>query len=830
MARLTAGTAGAAVIHGAPGIGRSLLLRRGVAYARASGVEVLTAQGSAPQARSPYAFVRQLRPSLSSPGGSARAAGPSPGDGSVQGWARDLLSGTGRPTLLALDDVQWADPESVQVIRTLLRRLSSAPLAVVLTVTGARGEFPDSCSALVDQAAALQDGRGLVLELRPLDTSEVRALCTTAGPAAAGPTDDGWAETAELSHGNPWILRRAMDELRREPGEVPATGLPAARGRAITAALADRAAESSLRLAPEPLALLRGLAVCQGLIAVDQVATLVGLPETDLPRSLRELRVHHLIDNGDPPRPWTTRAASVLVGVDSTERKRLYVTAARWAHRCGADETELAALLLATVPMGDPWVPWVLRRTARALRTGGRYAEAAELLERALREPLDTTERAAVLLEAAEVYALTAPEAADRRIAEILEGPGTCPAVRTAAVDLMLARSEPQGGPGTMAGSYGPGDTAGAYGLGGTAGAYGLGGTAGAHGIGGTAGAHGIGGTAGAHGIGGTAGGYEVGGTRSPRGARDTGPGRLRSGGDHPAALADAAWLRAVRGDDADAVTDLARRVLDAPLEGALHPRLTACRVLAFADAHTEALRALDTTLAEAAGRGSPSQVGLGLMLRANLSLRAGDPDTAAHDLAACESVVPPAVWHPTRLTLLRAMQIRLLVAQERYDEAGQVAGEALPPGVELSAPWTYLLYARAQLSLCQGRPGPALGDAEECGRRLAAMGWVNPALLPWRSLAAVAHRACGEGPRSADLFAEELRLAERWGTDSALGWAELRRGLSLPGPHSTRPAERALRRLGPRARRFIRAVVARETAGLSGGSRTGNGHPPATA
>ncbi|MER5546922.1 AAA family ATPase [Streptomyces sp. NPDC002589] len=785
MSRLADGNAGVTVIHGIPGSGRSRLLRRGMALARSVGVQVLTALGSAPSSHTPYAFVRQLRPPRSAPAGTKCATEP-PTEGSAQRWCRSLLSAAGRPTLLALDDVQWADPESVKVIGALLRRLPSAPLGVLLTVTSARGEFPDACAALLNQAAAFQDGRGRLLELGPLGVPEVRAMCTAAGlPAPAASDGLWWERAARLSRGSPWLLRRALDELRREPAEVSATGLTTAFTRGIEAAGAERAAASAAQLAAGPRALLRGLAVCRGLVTVDRMASLVGLDKTELPAALRTLRVQGLIDFGDPPLlRLTDRASAVLAGMDGDERRQLYADAARWAHRCDADEEELATLLLNTVPLGEPWVPWVLRRTARTRLARGRHAEAAEALERALHEPLPPAERAEVLLEAAEAYAVIAPEAADRRLHELLSGAQAPPRVHTAAADLLLARGEPGLAPRAAAMLYGadgarsadlppaevrrcPTDVA------------------------------------------------------SRQGSTTPEPGATPHGrpspDEHPAVLAARVWQRTLRGEDAALVRESCQKLLRAPLDGALYPRLATCAALALADAHGTALRELDATLAKAGHRRSPTLVTAGLLLRANLGLQAGDPDTAAHDLAAARSLVPPQVWHPSRLTALRALEIRLLVARERYEEAASLAGEELPPRAEEGTFWAHLLYARAQLSLCRGRPEQALAAAEECGRWLAARRWGNPALVAWRSLAALAHLGCGDDDRASALFAEELRLAGRWGSDSALAWTELRRGLGSPDPQAARLTERALGRLsrtsvsGP----FVHATVAQEWAGL---------------
>lgn len=781
MNRLAAGRPGVTVIHGVPGSGRSRLLRRGIAFARAADVQVLTALGTAPSSPAPYSFVGQLRPSRSPAGGAALAGEPSSED-SVQGWCRSLMAAAHRPTLIALDDVQWADPESVQVVAGLLRRLASAPLGVLLTVTSAHGEFPDACAGLLDQAAASPDNQGLLLELGPLGVPEIHALYT-ASELPVPSTSDGvwWDGVCRLTGGSPWVMLRSMDTLRRDPALVSTVGLWAALSQEIDAAHRERATESAAKLPERPLALLRGLAVCQGLLPVDRVAALVKLDEAEVVGALRTLQVQGLIDAGDPPRlRMTGCTAGLLTGLAADERKRLHAEAARWAHRCDADDEALAALLLNTVPLGEPWVPTVLRRAARSLLACGRHAEAARLLERALREPLKPEERAEVLLEAAESYTMTAPEAADRRIAELLSGTQVRPHVRAAAEDLLVGRLACHAMLPVSFGTCGAGPTE----------------------------------TLGAE------------ARNRPADALHSGP--STTSGAQPTVdgepgppvgstrLAAQAWRQTVRGQDAAAVRAMCLEALRAPLDEALLPRFAVCCALSVADAHDTARDALDVALAEAGRRRSPALVVWGRLLRAQLSLQAGAPDTALHDLASCRSLASAEVWDPTRLSLLRSLEIRLLVARERYAEADRLAREEMAPGAEESDAWIHLLYARAQLYLCQGRPRQALTEAEECGRRMSARGWANPGLVAWRSLAALAHLGCGGHDRAAELFAEEARLARRWGTDSALAWADLRRNLGSPARQAARLTEHALRRLGPTpaSRRFVQTVVAREAAG----------------
>ncbi|MFD5393205.1 LuxR C-terminal-related transcriptional regulator [Streptomyces sp. NPDC127097] len=83
---------------------------------------------------------------------------------------------------------------------------------------------------------------------------------------------------------------------------------------------------------------------------------------------------------------------------------------------------------------------------------------------------------------------------------------------------------------------------------------------------------------------------------------------------------------------------------------------------------------------------------------------------------------------------------------------------------------WAHLLEARARLRLVQGDLPRALEDLQECGRRQIAWQRDNPAILPWRSVAALTHRALGRPGQATRLAHQELEQTQGWGTPRALG------------------------------------------------------------
>ena len=136
------------------------------------------------------------------------------------GAVTDLVAAVAkeRPLLLVLDDLQWADDDTLLLVRHLLRRAGDAP---VLVVAITRDHDLEPGHALADVVHSLdRDGWVRRLPLRGLDEAEVRRA---AGPPArarrprAGAARRLAAETA----GNPFLVT----ELARAAGvTVGATG------------------------------------------------------------------------------------------------------------------------------------------------------------------------------------------------------------------------------------------------------------------------------------------------------------------------------------------------------------------------------------------------------------------------------------------------------------------------------------------------------------------------------------------------------------------------------------------------------------------------------
>jgi DNA-binding CsgD family transcriptional regulator len=150
----------ALLIEGDAGIGKTALLHEGVRGAHAAGFRVLTARTAAAEAQMAFATIGDLftptlddtLPSLAPVQQRAvevalllrEPEGP-PAEPRVLGIALAsvvrALAQEG-PLLLALDDVQWVDPSSAEILSFVLRRLDSRPVGVLATVRGRPARAP----------------------------------------------------------------------------------------------------------------------------------------------------------------------------------------------------------------------------------------------------------------------------------------------------------------------------------------------------------------------------------------------------------------------------------------------------------------------------------------------------------------------------------------------------------------------------------------------------------------------------------------------------------------------------------------------------------------
>jgi DNA-binding CsgD family transcriptional regulator len=153
-----------------------------------------------------------------------------PGDGGIgdvraarfYGVMRWLEHTTG-PVLLALDDLHWADPDSLALLSFLCRRLNGLPVAVLGTLR----PWPPAAHELI--SALVHDGDASVQRLAPLsEEASAAVLATRLGRPITHAVADG---AAALCVGNPLLLEQVAAAVSAHGSQAdPLMGTGAAIG------------------------------------------------------------------------------------------------------------------------------------------------------------------------------------------------------------------------------------------------------------------------------------------------------------------------------------------------------------------------------------------------------------------------------------------------------------------------------------------------------------------------------------------------------------------------------------------------------------------------
>jgi DNA-binding CsgD family transcriptional regulator len=338
-----------------------------------------------------------------------------------------------QPTLLAVDDLHWADTPSLRWLLYLIRRLDGVPLLVVAASRRPEGEGRDP--TLV--AELISDPETTTIRPQPLGRASIGMLARELHGLAP---DDAFCTALEAATGgNPLFVGAVLDAVARE-GTSP-TAEHASRLLEIGAQGVSRAV--GLRLARLPttaLILLRAASILGDGIELRHAATLAGVEARELGPAAAALVRLDLLRCADPVEffhPVVRHA--VYDTLDVVERDTAHRLAAELLLRAGALPEGAAGHLLRVAPRADAFVVSTLRHAAQRSLAQGAADAAAGYLTRALAEQTDPATRAEVLVELGLAERRTnGPAAADHLRAglELLADP-----VRRGAVALELGRA-----------------------------------------------------------------------------------------------------------------------------------------------------------------------------------------------------------------------------------------------------------------------------------------------------------------------------------------------------------------------------------------------------
>ena len=159
------GNGSVVLLIGTPGIGKTVLLGRGAALAERCGFAIAHAVASPMERGLPFGLLGQAIVALGGNpvedvGELARAGGQSARFYRTLRWLGEVASE--RPVLLALDDLHWSDPDSLELFGFLCRRLAALPVLVIGTLR------PQPPAAMVLAQELESSGRARAITLEPL--------------------------------------------------------------------------------------------------------------------------------------------------------------------------------------------------------------------------------------------------------------------------------------------------------------------------------------------------------------------------------------------------------------------------------------------------------------------------------------------------------------------------------------------------------------------------------------------------------------------------------------------------------------------------------------
>jgi DNA-binding CsgD family transcriptional regulator len=759
--RAAEGDGALVAVEGPVGIGKTHLMRAARGAAEDRGMLVLAARGGELEQEFSGGVVRQLfeRPlaqatperreaALRGPAAAAgaelgllpAAAAGEPGEFALLHGLYWLVANLAveAPVLVAVDDVQWADPPSLRFLHYLARRVEGLPVIILVAArSGEPGAEPQVLRELLGDPAAQLVTPG------PLSEPAARELLR----AEVGATVDRRFAAAchAAAAGNPFVLRQLADAVRAD-GLDPAAASPEQVVELGSRAIARTILARIARMPEDAARVARALSVLAAGTGLRLVATVAGLDPERAARAADDLREADILE------PSRTLAfahpvvrGTIYADLADAERRALHAAAARALMADGVQPREVAPHLLVAAPAGDEDVVTTLRAAAQAAVRDGAGATAVRFLDRALDEPPEPGARGDVLAElgrarvlagdvqgAAAALRASVPLAQDRRER----------AWRRLALARALAASE--GPPAGIAvleeaiADVGEADREMTLRLEGELGSVGV------H--------H-------PHGVPPRFGTYrELAGST---------PGEC-------SVLATLARYLSLHGSSAEEAAELALRAVSGGMlvreETAESLALNhAIFVLTLCDRAQEARAAIEAAFAETRTRGSLFGVGAVANTSSFTYLRVGDLLAAESDArAAQEAMGAHASFWPTRLAVI----VHSLVERGELAEAEAElrAGDALGPVPDVLV-GSRLLVARATLALRTERPDAALADLADVAARERRWGLRDPE-LGWRALAAEAHAMRGEDGEARRLAAAQLELARGWGTDTAIGTA----------------------------------------------------------
>jgi DNA-binding NarL/FixJ family response regulator len=355
-------------IVGEAGLGKTTMLERASAIARGQ-FEISIGRGDAAESTLPFGIIDQALRGLGFRGPAESKSGrrsPLQARAARLYAALEFLEGRAAPALLLLDDLHWADEDSLNLLSFLCRRIGSLPIGVIGTLR------PWPRGALDTVGSLANDDDATIERLQPL--SEAGATEMLRSRAAGRITASSARRVAGLASGNPLLVEQVAASIRH--GRFPVSAGAASNGSGLLLARFTGVSPAELRYA-------QAAGVLGSRFRPAMAAALAELPPAEGDRAIEALSHSGLFKSDKPG--WAQFAHPLLRQVlyddiPAAVRGRWHTSAFRLLAAAGADPSEAAEHAARAGMLGDQQAVTVLAQAGRAALRAGAIARAKERL------------------------------------------------------------------------------------------------------------------------------------------------------------------------------------------------------------------------------------------------------------------------------------------------------------------------------------------------------------------------------------------------------------------------------------------------------------------
>jgi DNA-binding CsgD family transcriptional regulator len=358
-------------IVGESGLGKTAALQAAVEHGTGH-IRIALARGDAMEQLIPFGMLSQAIDQL---GGSSvlglSGTAMAPADARATRFfavLRWLESHTEAPTMIGLDDLHWADPDSLGLLSFLARRIGPLPVALIATLR----PWPPSAYGVA--AGLAHDGHAELATLSPL--SEVASGHLLSGLVGRTLSHEVVSQAWEFCSGNPLLLEQVATILSSgDPiGDVDRWGSHHAEEKLLLSRFAG--------LPPEGISLIRAASVLGFRFRADIASEMAGLGEQEAATALEALHRSRLV------RPvggtWLEFVhplfhQALYEDAGPAVQTRLHARAFKLLHARGLDDDAAEHAVRAEL-VGDAEAVAVLEASARAALGTGALGVATERL------------------------------------------------------------------------------------------------------------------------------------------------------------------------------------------------------------------------------------------------------------------------------------------------------------------------------------------------------------------------------------------------------------------------------------------------------------------